>query len=434
MSVRDIFVIVFIVGSLPFCFFRPFYGILLWTVVSILNPQQYTWGLLYAPVSLAIAIPTLVGCLIFVHGWQNLFSKTEGLVVVLWLWFTFTTVACTRMPEFVHFADYTWYRWGFVSKIMVMALTTVGIVNTWERLRWLVLAIAGSFGVLVAKAVPFMIVTGGEFRLYGPPGTMMSDNNDMGLGLTMTLPIFYFLAQTEFDRRVKWLMGFLFVSTIPAILFTYSRGALLGLIAVLLMMVLRSRRRLILIPVLILGALFAVLFTPERWQYRMDFRREGALVDSSAMGRINAWTYSWRLALDYPLTGGGFEAFTPELFRRYAPDPRDVHGPHSIYFGVLAEHGFVGLGLYLFLIGSCIVGLSRAARYGRDMGIALPAGYGPMLQYSFVGFLVTGAFLGRAYFDYFFIILACSMVLGRLCKLDAAGLLAAEPAMEEQTA
>ena len=47
--------------------------------------------------------------------------------------------------------------------------------------------------------------------------------------------------------------------------------------------------------------------------------------DASAMGRINAWYFALNLAKDRPLVGGGFEAFTPELFERYAPEPEVVH-------------------------------------------------------------------------------------------------------------
>ncbi len=89
-------------------------------------------------------------------------------------------------------------------------------------------------------------------------------------------------------------------------------------------------------------------------------------MDDSATSRINAWTYCWRLAKDYPVTGGGFEAFTPTLFYRYAPNPKDVHGPHSMYFGVLAEHGFPGLFLYLSLLVSVFYPGRRA-----QTGVAL---------------------------------------------------------------
>ena len=40
-----------------------------------------------------------------------------------------------------------WFRWGFVSKILLMTVVTVGVINSRARLRWLVLAIAGSFAL-----------------------------------------------------------------------------------------------------------------------------------------------------------------------------------------------------------------------------------------------------------------------------------------------
>ncbi len=40
MPIRVALMFVFFVGSLPFCFIRPFYGILLWAVISYLNPQS----------------------------------------------------------------------------------------------------------------------------------------------------------------------------------------------------------------------------------------------------------------------------------------------------------------------------------------------------------------------------------------------------------
>ena len=37
-----------------------------------------------------------------------------------------------------------------------------------------------------------------------------------------------------------------------------------------------------------------------------------------------------------------------------------------------------------------------------------------MFQFSLVGFLTAGFFLGRAYFDYFFTIVGCIVILKRL--------------------
>jgi putative inorganic carbon (hco3(-)) transporter len=432
---RDYIVLGIIFATLPFCFFRPFFGVMMWYIVSFLNPHRFTWGVAYDfPVAMLVAAPTLAGFLLFHRSWKNLFTREVFLILMLWCWFTFTTMHNTTETVFMHFAHDTWYRWQFVTKILVMALVTVAVVDTWERLRIVLITISACFGFLVVKAVPFMILTGGSFRLYGPPGSMVADNNDLGLVLNMTLPIFFFLAQTEENPKLRRVLWFVFIATIPAVLFTYSRGALIGLATVMFLMILRLPQRFVLLPVLFLAALFAVLFTPERWQKRMDFRQEGALIDDSAMSRFNAWRYSWNLASDYPLTGGGFDAFTPPLFALYAPNQADVHGPHSIYFGVLAEHGFPGLLLYLCLLLSTLLRLQRLLRYARRWGDQLVAAYAPMLQFSLLAFMVSGAFLGRAYFDYYFTIVVCAAILCRLAAQEQFALIREERLAIEVTA
>src|SRR5215831_11327746 len=196
--IRDTIVLLFLLGTLPVCFVRPFYGICLWTIVSFLNPQTLTWGpALGMPFAIAVAVPTLAGFFIFVRGWpQRLLNIETLLVVILWLWFTLTSEVSSRTPLFVHHAVDTWSRWEFVSKILLMTVVTIATVDTFERLRKLVLVLAGCFGAFVAKAFPAIVVTGGTFRLYGPDYSMISDNNDFGLALNMTAALFFFLAQT----------------------------------------------------------------------------------------------------------------------------------------------------------------------------------------------------------------------------------------------
>jgi len=398
VPIKGVLLFVFFVGSLPVCLARPFYGILLWTILAFLNPQSalFYWHAADSfPWAVAVAVPTVLGFAMF------------------------TSLISTHTPIFVHHAADTWLRWNFVSKVLFMTVITIAIVDTFERLRIFVLVIAGCFGYFILKALPFMIMTGGAFRLYGPEYSMISDNNDLGLALNMTLPLFFFLAQTEPRRWTRWLCGFLFVITIPAIFFTYSRGALVGLIVVLTMMLLRSKRRILLIPVLALGVVVAVLFAPAAWKERMDPTRPDA-VDASARSRLNAWTYAWNLSKDYPVAGGGFSTFTDQLFDIYAPNTRDIHGPHSIYFQVLAEHGFVGLALYLALFVSCFAAIYRILKWSKLLGNDLTASYANMLGLSMVGFMISGIFLGRAYFDYFFAIVACLAVLERLCRRELA--------------
>jgi probable O-glycosylation ligase (exosortase A-associated) len=155
----------------------------------------------------------------------------------------------------------------------------------------------------------------------------------------------------------------------------------------------------IMVPVLL-------MFMPSTWYSRMDTIGSYEQ-DASAMGRINAWWFAFNVAKDRPLVGGGFGTFNPELFERFAPVPEDFHDAHSIYFEVLAEQGFVGLTLFLllwwFVFSSCraVDSLTK----GRQE-LQWAANLCRMVQVSLFGYAVSGAFLGMAYFDLVYCLIA----------------------------
>jgi probable O-glycosylation ligase (exosortase A-associated) len=108
---------------------------------------------------------------------------------------------------------------------------------------------------------------------------------------------------------------------------------------------------------------------------------------------------AWNLANDQ-FIGGGFDIYNAAIFLRYAPDPKDIHAAHSIYFQVLGEQGFVGLFLFLllwFLVWRSAGWLIREGRRSEDTKWC--RNLGAMSQVCLVGYAVGGAFLSLAYFD-----------------------------------
>jgi probable O-glycosylation ligase (exosortase A-associated) len=161
---------------------------------------------------------------------------------------------------------------------------------------------------------------------------------------------------------------------------------------------LRSEHKLVSGIVIATLAVSLVAFMPSTWETRMQ-TIDAEHLDSSAMGRLNAWTMAWNLAKDRPI-GGGFEVTTPELFMRYAPNPKDIHAAHSIYFEVLGEHGFPGAALFLLLWWLVWRDAGRLRQLGaRSPPFAWAGKLGSMIQVSLTGYLVGGAFLSLAYFD-----------------------------------
>jgi probable O-glycosylation ligase (exosortase A-associated) len=200
-----------------------------------------------------------------------------------------------------------------------------------------------------------------------------------------------------------------------AALGSYSRGALLGMGAMLLFLWLKSPKKLVPAIVMALVIPFAIAFMPAQWTDRMN-TIETYQSDASAMGRINAWWMAFHLASERPL-GGGFEIYNRESFARWAPDPDDVHAAHSVYFQAMGEHGFVGLGLYLLLIiltwrqGSRIIrSTARLPDYQWARHLAT------MIQVSMIGFGTGGAFLSLLYYDVPYYLMATMVVTGKLVE------------------
>src|SRR6201999_2127322 len=118
----------------------------------------------------------------------------------------------------------------------------------------------------------FGLKTGGSSRVYGPDGSFVADNNALGLAMAMCLAMFFFLAREEDRWYLKLTLYLSFLCGILTVVLTYSRGALLGLIFVLVYIAIRTKRKAITAIVLVPLVLGAALFAPKAWHDRMgDF-------------------------------------------------------------------------------------------------------------------------------------------------------------------
>jgi len=154
-----------------------------------------------------------------------------------------------------------------------------------------------------------------------------------------------------------------------------------------------------------------ITFMPAQWRERME-TIETYESDASAMGRVDTWRMALRLANDRPM-GGGFELWTSDTFDRYSPERNTVHDAHSIYFKVLAEHGWIGLILFLGIGVSAWRTGSRIIRQTRDRpDLEWLSSLARTIQVSLAAYATGGAFLGLSYFDLYWHLVAL-MVLGR---------------------
>jgi probable O-glycosylation ligase (exosortase A-associated) len=271
------------------------------------------------------------------------------------------------------------------------------------------------------------ILLGGGSRVYGPPTTAIGDNNDFGLALIMILPLLFYqwhFAANRWLRHGLMCMGALLT---VAVVLTYSRGALLGLVAMATVLLARSRARLS-IAILVLTVGYSIYhFLPESWFNRMHTIEEYQ-EDPSAETRIYMWKLSLQIADQRPLVGGGFkvtywpEATNPFLSGTDLPDLMIARATHSIYFDVLSEHGYVGLGLFLLITLYSWFNCSWLVRHSRDRpDLAWADQLGRMGHSVLIAYWTAGAFASQAYLDEYWCVVFLFDAARRIVAKEASG-------------
>ncbi len=389
---RDLLVAGIIFGLLPFVFKRPWIGILLWSWLGYMNPHRQTWGFAYEfPFAFVVGVVTIVAFLLSREKKEMIWSRETILLLMFVGWMLFTTF-------FALYPDRAWPQLDKVFKIQLMIFLTALVIKDRHQLHWMVWVVALSLGFYGVKGGIFTILHGGAFRVHGPAGTFIGENNEIALALVMTVPLIRYLHLQETRRWVKTGLAGAMVLTGIAAIGSQSRGALLAMLAMGFFLWLKSRNKIVTGFYIFIAVAIMASILPGEWYARMDTIKDYQ-TDGSAQGRINAWHTAFNVATSR-ITGGGFETFNPITFRHYAPDPWNVHDVHSIYFEQIGEHGFIGFTMFIMLGVFAWVRARQLIRVcAQDPERKWAADLAAMIQVSLIGYATGGAFLGLSYFD-----------------------------------
>src|SRR5215471_15167202 len=283
MPFRDIAFVLVWLYLIPASLIRPWIGVLAWYWIAYFVPHGLSWGFARRlPVALAIGGATLVG-----------FALTKDKKPVPRCAITFFMLAFvvdyTLTTILAHNRELALGKWEWVSKVLLMTFVTMSLFQDRARLRWLYLVAALGLGYYGFKGGIWVFLTGGGELVMGPDLSFFADNNTLGLALCMNLPILLYLSREEKRPWLKWFLRLTFGLSIIAIIFTYSRGAFLGLVTVLSILIWRSPWRLRFAAAIVILALVGAPLAPERLWTRLGSisEQESAETrDQSAAARI----------------------------------------------------------------------------------------------------------------------------------------------------
>ncbi|MDX3772881.1 putative O-glycosylation ligase, exosortase A system-associated [Chromatiaceae bacterium AAb-1] len=415
---RDLVLLMIILASIPFILKRPFWGVLMWCWISYMVPHRLAWGFIQTmPVAALIGGTFLISYLFSKEPKRIPLSMPVVFMLLFNLWMIITFIVNPKDA-------YAISQFDKVMKIQMFTLIILALLNSRQRIEltlWVVTLSIAFYGV---KGGIYTIQTAGGGRVWGPTGGFFFGNNELALTLLITLPILFYLRHL-IPADKKWLrrgMMFCMLLCILAALGTQSRGGLVACICVAFFLWLKGPNKLAIALAIMLATPVIYHFMPEQWHDRMStiIEPDRESYDGSVQGRFNAWEMAFNLAKDRPL-GGGLHAFTPANFYLYAPDPEDFHDAHSIYFQIIAHHGFIGFGLWFCIyLSGWFTARNIIKMAGKRDDLKWAAFLAKMLQCSLIAYASGGAFLGLAYFDLPYHLIITLVAIQQLLKKQLA--------------
>jgi probable O-glycosylation ligase (exosortase A-associated) len=312
--------------------------------------------------------------------------------------------------------DWSWPLWNRTVKIYAFVFLVMAMTRSKARVHAMIWVLVVSLGFYGAKGGVFTLISGGNYHVNGPDGTIIGDNNQLALALVMCLPLVYYLAQNSNNRWLCLGFNLSFPLQVATVLGSYSRGGVISLIVVLGVFWKRSRHKLIILlaGAVVLGGLLS--FMPPSFYARMD-SVQNAQSDQSFSGRLVSWQVAFRYASDHFPFGAGFAGpQRPAIYNYYFPG-KVAFAAHSIYFQALGEHGFPGLILYLMIAIQALRNARLVVRRCRGWPeLGWMGDLASMIEVALVGFYIGGAALSMAYYDGLLLLQGITSVLRQMTE------------------
>ena len=281
-----------------------------------------------------------------------------------------------------------------------------------------------NFGGFAQWAVQNIVDATDDVRISGPVG----DPNFFAQWLVMLVPLAVDRFADETSPRLRMVAAGCGLAMTAAVILTFSRGGLLGLGVVGLLLLARSPRRLRTAGLLATAVLALVMLAPGHYLDRLsalgDVGGVEAGIDPSVRSRTAEVTAAIRMFSADPFTGVGYGAFADH----YVATVRDLgidlratpREAHNLVLQFAAEMGLLGL----LLLGGIATGVGAALRRGRRhfrrISDLRGDGIGYALGVSLAGYLVTSFFLHLDFARLPWLVVGIALALPRVAHLEDA--------------
>jgi probable O-glycosylation ligase (exosortase A-associated) len=361
----------------------PLIGLFIYVGFAVLRPQ-FIWGWAgdFGGISFYVGIATLIGWVLNGFGSKKL-GPGKSIVLMLVVFASWMALSATQAVD----KEVAYATLEPMMKFVIPFLIGITLIDSEQRSRammWMiVLAMA-----YVSFEMNLEYVRG--FNIAGE-GFGGMDNNCFGVALVSTIGPALALglgAKKWWERGLAAVSALLILHTT---LLTFSRGAMVGLLAVgttaFIMMPKRPKH----LAVLVIVTLVAIRLTgPQLMARYATMAADSEERDGSAESRLDLWRDCLKLTLEKPIFGIG-----PGNFPVVAESLGYTRGKqaHSVWMQQAAETGIPGVFALLAFFGLAVAKLWPIARQRLTEENRSRTAVASGLIMSLVGFAVAGQFV-----------------------------------------
>ena len=394
------------------------------TLVLYVRPSELSSSPIAASIALIVGIITLAFFLPTQLALEGNLSAplTEVKLAVL-----FALMAVVNIPLAMSPGD-AWQTFsGTFIRCVVMFVVLVNVVRTEARLKGLFYLAIGaavflSIGAINEYRHGLASVEG--YRVSGRGVGMFGNTNDMALFVVTVIPITITLFLVSRRKIGKILFGALAALMLASIVLSYSRGAFLGLVVVLIFFALKlgRRHRAAIIAVILLLSIAFLFLAPGNYGLRLLSIFVPSLdpVQSADARRAELFR-SIYTAIRHPFFGIGMGNYMSQMSLRGIET-------HNAYTQVAAEMGLAALACYTMFVVSPLRKLGQIVREtfnGRANSRYYYLALG--LQASLIAYMVSSFFLSVAYLWYVYYLVGYAVCLRRIYEAETGKAVVVEP-------
>jgi probable O-glycosylation ligase (exosortase A-associated) len=380
-----IFVYLMTYGGAVVALFNPFVGLLIYVSFAILKPQSiWYWSVRPGNYSRIVALGLLAGWVLNGFGRWDM-GRGKAVILALIAFFIWVVCSAALAPD----QEIAWYYVETYGKFVVPVVVGITVIDSVPRLKLL------AWVMLLSQAYPAYELNRSYFagynRLREEGGFGALDNNGYACALVTCVGLAGFLtwhSERWWQKAIAAASGGF---VIHAILFSNSRGGMLGLIATgmaAFVVMPKGRKEL---SAFALAVVMVLAFAgPQVWQRFQTTFAEEEDRDASAESRLELWAACLDLAVKNPVFGIG-----PGHFRlvSYQYGFEMYKEAHTLWILCGAEYGFPGMLLLLSYYGVCLTRVWPIARGKIPVSDPWLVYLARMVIASLVGFAVSAQFL-----------------------------------------